>query len=168
MKLKKKEINEFYNKLNTTNNEIENELNWKFNRNKENFGAEGLSSEAEIFFQNQREARLNIRRNPADPSTREIYKTISKRVKYEVSLHKWELLHQKLSIWKMIMQKSNRINFFKIVSKLEEKPQQWLNVVLEKSCNKQFSNNKVLKIWKGYWILKFYYMPKKPKITWFS
>ena len=47
----------------------------------------------------------------------------------------------------MIMQKAAGLIYLR---ELEEKPQKWLNVVLQKSCNKQSNNNKVLKIWKEY------------------
>ena len=46
--------------------------------------------------QNRRKARMYMLKNPADASTREIYKTLNKRIKHEVVAHESKLLEQKI------------------------------------------------------------------------
>lgn len=83
-------INELCDKLKTTANKITKNL-FGLRRN---FRTEGLSTGVEILCQNRREVGMNMLKSPADASTREIYKTLNKKVNYEVVAHKSKLLGQ--------------------------------------------------------------------------
>ena len=60
-----------------------------------------------------------MRRNPAEASTREIYETLNKRIKHEVSVHKSKLLDQKIKQMEDDYTRSNSFNLFKTARELE-------------------------------------------------
>ena len=77
MELNNIEINELYDNFKTTTHEITETLIGL----RRNLRTEGLSSEVEMLCQNRRQTRLNMLRNPADASNRQIYKTLKQKSK---------------------------------------------------------------------------------------
>ena len=112
--IKKHKISELYDKCKTATNEMTESLTG-LRRNE----TEGFSPEVETLCQNQKEGRFNMRRNPAEASTREIYETLNKRIKHEVSVHKSKLLDQKIKQMEDDYTRSNSLNLFKTARELE-------------------------------------------------
>lgn len=87
-------------------------------------------------------------RNPAAASIREVYKTLNKRIKHEIQVHKPKCLDQKIKqLQDDYVEKSN-FNLSNMIRELDRKPKISLNMVIEKNGNKQVNINKVLKTWK--------------------
>ena len=92
MELNNTEMNKLHDKFKTTTSEIAESLVGL----RRNLKIEGLSAEVERLCKKQWEARKNMLRNPAAASIREVYKTLNKRIKHEIQVHKPKCLDQKI------------------------------------------------------------------------